>query len=362
MSCLDPLKAFTIGINEKTGNKKLKICTRDVKYLWFDGHSWIKCFDDPPAEIPDSKDYIFDFDYIPCGRCLGCRLARAQDWAVRCSLESTYHPQSWFVTLTYDDNSLPFNVDLDTGELTGKSTFNKEHLQGFIKRIRKNYTGDNRIKYLFSAEYGDHTLRSHYHAILFGLVLDDLVEYKKTDLGFSLYTSEFVSKAWSKKCPVDEKPDFYNGSGHPRRYLGRVLIAPVSFETFAYVARYTMKKAGDDDYFFYRNSLSFKEFNLMSLKPAIGYQYYEDHKFDIYKYDAIYLPDGKVFKPPKYYDKLFEREYPDRMAVIKENRKRCADIQCDSLLSCSDYDFDGLLAVKEIYLKERTKSLKRKEI
>ena len=43
---------------------------------------------------------------LPCGRCIGCRLERSRQWAVRCVHESMYHKENMFLTLTFDDAHL----------------------------------------------------------------------------------------------------------------------------------------------------------------------------------------------------------------------------------------------------------------
>ena len=93
---------------------------------------------------------------VPCGKCIGCRIAKRKEWSLRMLHELTYHPQSSFVTLTYDDYHLPPCCSLK-----------KRHLQLFLKRLRKNL-GERRIKYFACGEYGGQTMRPHYHAILFG--------------------------------------------------------------------------------------------------------------------------------------------------------------------------------------------------
>jgi hypothetical protein len=40
---------------------------------------------------------------IPCGKCIGCRMSKAQDWGVRCLHEAKMWPQSCYVTLTYSE-------------------------------------------------------------------------------------------------------------------------------------------------------------------------------------------------------------------------------------------------------------------
>lgn len=94
---------------------------------------------------------------VPCGKCVACRIAKSREWALRLLWEGESHEGlSLFVTLTYDEQHLPKPPSIE-----------KYHLQNFVKRLRKN-TG-KKIKYYACGEYGDRTLRPHYHIILFGL-------------------------------------------------------------------------------------------------------------------------------------------------------------------------------------------------
>lgn len=43
---------------------------------------------------------------IPCGQCIGCRLERARQWAVRCVHEASLYEDNCFITLTFDDQFL----------------------------------------------------------------------------------------------------------------------------------------------------------------------------------------------------------------------------------------------------------------
>ena len=111
---------------------------------------------------------------IKCGRCIGCRLDRSKEWAVRCVHEQQMHEQSCFVTLTYKDTELVHTPD-------GHPTLFHEHFQLFMKRLRKKF-GDN-ISYFMSGEYGDETFRPHYHAILFGVDFKDKEPLRYNDQG-----------------------------------------------------------------------------------------------------------------------------------------------------------------------------------
>jgi len=44
---------------------------------------------------------------IPCGRCIGCRLERSRQWAIRCVHEASLHEDNAFITLTYAPENIP---------------------------------------------------------------------------------------------------------------------------------------------------------------------------------------------------------------------------------------------------------------
>ncbi len=69
------------------------------------GRSWIVW------SLPRDID-CYDFIKLPCGQCIGCRLDRSRQWAMRCLHEAQLHDDNCFVTLTYDDDHLPFDLSL----------------------------------------------------------------------------------------------------------------------------------------------------------------------------------------------------------------------------------------------------------
>jgi len=112
----------------------------------------------------DRREYP-DGLLVPCGKCLPCRIKKRSEWTLRLWHESSYWEKSCFPTLTYSDNYLPEN-----------SSLKKLDLQKFFKRVRKHLSdkGEIRpIKYFACGEYGDNTDRPHYHAIIFGIGLDE---------------------------------------------------------------------------------------------------------------------------------------------------------------------------------------------
>lgn len=92
---------------------------------------------------------------IPCGGCLGCRMAYAKHWAIRNHHEYTQHDRAAWVTLTYDDEHLP-------------PTLTKPDLANYIRRLRKPRAA-RPIRFFACGEYGEQRGRPHYHAIIYGL-------------------------------------------------------------------------------------------------------------------------------------------------------------------------------------------------
>lgn len=72
------------------------------------------------------------FIQLPCGQCIGCRLAHSRDWATRCVHEAHMHDYNCFITLTYSPEHLP-----EGGTLVRK------HFTDFMKRLRKALAVDD---------------------------------------------------------------------------------------------------------------------------------------------------------------------------------------------------------------------------
>ena len=126
---------------------------------------------------------------IPCGKCIGCRLDKANDWATRCTAEAKQWKTNCFITLTYNDEKIPKNNSL-----------RKKDLKDFWKRLRYYHKGIEKrywkgkeeypIRYFSCGEYGGQTGRPHYHAGIFNWKPTDLKLYKTNIQGDKLYTSE----------------------------------------------------------------------------------------------------------------------------------------------------------------------------
>ena len=135
------------------------------------------------------------FALLPCGKCEYRRKQVADQWATRIELEAKEWDDVIFLTLTYDDDHIPYGEIIKGYRSIQSQTVSKRDVQLFIKRLRKAYKKP--IKYFLAAEYGGRTKRPHYHAIVFGLKPPD-AQWYKNQKGNSYFKSERLQKIWGK--------------------------------------------------------------------------------------------------------------------------------------------------------------------
>lgn len=355
MPCYHPLKAFELSPPTANQKAKLKVVPYLVDHLEVTINGSIEQHYDS-IRSDRCQRYIWKHYEIPCGKCIGCRLMYSKQWATRCSLESEYHESSYFVTLTYNEDCVPISwySDPETGEAFQSLTLRKKDFQAFMKRLRFN-TGQY-IRFYASGEYGDNTYRPHYHAILFGLKLDDLKLYKQSEDGWLYYTSETIQKAWS--VPRRGSNRFTRDTSSP---IGMCMVTNVNWSTCAYVARYVCKKLKGEAAEFYEKVNIEPPFSLMSRNPGIANQWFQDHS-EYTKYDTIPLPGvdaGKRVKPPKYFDYLLDQVRPDELELQKRIRQNMAKVAKLLQAQRTDLDYLDSLEVQERSQESRIKGLKR---
>ena len=268
---------------------------------------------------------------IPCGQCIGCRLERSRQWAVRCVHESKLYPNNnCFLTLTYNDENLPRGINTETGELdAGEPSLNKRDIVLFLKRLRKKY-GDG-IRFFQCGEYGEQLRRPHHHVLLFNHVFPDK-KYWKTKKGVHLYLSDTLNKLWG---------------------LGHCVIGDVNFESAAYVARYVTKKiTGDPQRVLDHYGGILPEYITMSRKPGIARNFFEEFQSDIYPSDQCVLRPGLIARPPKYYDNIYDLTNPESFAKIKKARRVHAITSADNTPErLKDRELCQLLKAQKLYRK-----------
>lgn len=262
---------------------------------------------------------------IPCGQCIGCRLERSRQWAIRCVHEASLYEDNCFVTLTYDDEHLPESRSLVLRDF-----------QLFMKRLRMlvGMGFDSGIRFFHCGEYGEKFERPHYHACIFNWDFPDKVHYK-TRGGFKYYNSGMLDACWS------------DSAGRP---IGFAVIGDVTFESAAYVARYVTKKVtGENAAEFYEGRKP--EYVTMSRARGIGSGWMDKFQGDVFPSDEVVLR-GRRLRPPKFYDKVLEMKSPADYQRMKALRKRKAFL-------FSDDNTPERLAVRESITKQKMTLLKR---
>lgn len=258
---------------------------------------------------------------LPCGQCVGCRLERSRQWAVRCMHEASLYDENCFITLTYKEN--PVSLDYRDFQL-------------FMKRLRKAFKG-SRIRFYMCGEYGETFDRPHFHACLFNFNFPDRLPLRL--LGDSkLYKSAILESLWPH---------------------GFSSIGAVTFESAAYVSRYIMKKvtgdAADKHYEYITEDGEIlqrtPEFNHMSLKPGIGAGWLDKFITDVYP-SGMCVSRGMEQKPPKYYDRRYKKIDPlDFERLVFEREQLMLDRIEDNTVE--------RLAVRKQVVEARVKLLKR---
>ena len=207
------------------------------------------------------------------------------------------HDANCFITLTYDDNHLPWDGSL-----------NKKHLQDFMKRLRWHHR-DKTIRFFACGEYGEKLSRPHYHALLFNHDFQDKTLFSSRD-GINTYTSEVLEQLWP---------------------WGFSTVGQCTWAAAAYCARYvTKKRTGKDaqDHYWRQTTTDLEvelepEYATMSTKPGIGKTWFDSYRDDCFPTDYI-THQGKKLSIPKYYDKLLAEHSQLDLEHVKQNRKRAA--------------------------------------
>ena len=260
--------------------------------------------------IPNPEVSASEAVKVPCGQCLGCRIADSRQKAIRTmhSLQMS-SGLGCFLTLTYAPEHVPNMRWLE-----------RAHLVNFIKALRGSLH-PTRIQILAGGEYGERSGHPHYHLCIIGW--EPPHHERLYDSKQYLYSHPLVSELW------------HDGSG-PRGQSGNSRgfhnLGSLTFESAAYVARYIIKKQkGALTYSDPDSGVQMRinektgetkpnEFAYMSRRPALGRTWFDKYWSDIYPHDFCIIGDHKT-RPPRYYDRLLEQSNPDLFEQVKSQRK-----------------------------------------
>ena len=235
---------------------------------------------------------------VPCGRCKNCLSRRRDSWGFRLKQELKRSTSAHFVTLTYDETTVPMVDDIPV--------LHKPDLQKFMKLLR--HKSDNQLKYYAIGEYGDHTMRPHYHLILYNL----------TPPATPQLTAELeIIKSWKK---------------------GHVKVGPVTNGRIYYVVSYLFKKK-------HTPLVEFPAFSVMS--KGLGDNYIDVIRKQQDRDDAnpyFCIEGAKKIPMPRYYsNKLYS---PESRAAHARECQRLAAMRSPPEPEYGTVEFDDNLRAK----------------
>lgn len=220
---------------------------------------------------------------VPCRKCLGCYIDESQEWSNRAKLELKLHDKSCFVSLTYDDEHVPEDLEL-----------RRSDVHSFLKRLRARLY-PLKVRVYGCGEYGseDYTQRPHYHLIIYGFCPDDLVYFYTNDDGDAVFKSQLLSELW--QC-------------------GFITVGKVSNCSIRYCSLYMQKEFKD----LVKNK-KVQPFRITPSRPPLGFDALTDEELAD---DGFYVR-GKKKKLPRAFLRRMENsdEWRFHVSVIKEKRR-----------------------------------------
>lgn len=267
----------------------------------------LKAYRGPDGAIVfDSKRGFSDLPLeLSCGQCIGCRVERARQWTLRCLHEAKSAGRGSFVTLTYDQGNVPAFASL-----------RKRDFQLFMKRLRKRI---GPVRFVACGEYGDESLRPHYHALLFGEDFSrDRRVFPFAAPGREQYLSPTLQSLWP---------------------LGMSVVQDLNPRNVAYVCRYVVKKVAKSrsaEAFTRHDSITGEvrevepEFFRMSRRPGIGAAWFKRFSSDVFPSDECIL-EGRSVRVPAYYEKLQSERDSAMLESVKARRRRAVAARAEDL-------------------------------
>lgn len=214
---------------------------------------------------------------------------KQNEWVFRLNEEMKVSPYTYFITLTYRDDDLPFACYVP--EKRCFPCVSRRDIQLFLKRLRKKTKV--KFKYHIVSEYGPETLRPHYHGLLFCQNFIDSAD---------------ILVSWNHQDLVNNCVEFANSRsaiGYVTKYLCKTPFLP-SF------LRYSER--------------DYKPFTLCS--KGLGLTYLETNPQLVNKIikqsEDFVILDGRKQVMPRYYrDKIYTDE--DTHTAMVERKQKLSD-------------------------------------
>lgn len=220
---------------------------------------------------------------IPCGKCAGCLKDYQDEWLFRLKQEQRSSDVTRFYTLTYDEAHCPYNDE-----------FQLEHLQKFMKRLRKSLDKKGvKVRYFIVGEYGSERGRPHYHALFF--YTDD--QEKVLYLNDVLELDCLVRDLW---------------------FYGQIEASSADIERLVYVTKYIINRDPEKKEV-YRNN----HFMTCSRRPGLGSAFVEKYGKYYHDNNITYVSDHGIKQkmPRAYRKKIFSDLTDEEKMLMMDNQK-----------------------------------------
>lgn len=227
---------------------------------------------------------------VPCGRCILCLKRKRDEWTIRLLEETKVARSGLFVTLTYNEEFVPWGEN--------ERTLCKTDLRNYLKRLRisqqryiifkhpteyKQIMEDWPIRFFATGEYGTEKERPHYHILLYNIYHG---------------CRGYVVQSWQKN----------------KEQIGNVHIGQIELRSIRY---------GVSDMINRINQEKGKEtsFNTMSKKPGIGSCYIDKNRqMHIARDLPTMVVNGVTVKLPRFYaERIFTRWTRERHKMENES-------------------------------------------
>lgn len=357
MKCDTPTIAFRRpGINPDTGNHYSPVSFRQFWRIFKDSslprHEKERIMVDYYRSCPDGLEAVL----MPCKHCLLCMRAYRRAWAYRLMCESNTAGESMYITLTVAPEHLetvfpgcslrhdPFQKFMKRLRITLERGYDYDYIPPYTpielfgklpRTMQKRNYKRSKIRFYMCGEYGDESMRPHYHVCVFGARFPDAYFQKKVGSN-AYFSSPTLSKLWPYGFP---------------------LFSDVTPKSAAYVAGYVDKKLE-------RSQEQFKEAGLMPeyvrMSNGLGLDYFNLFSDQLYRrcsdgspfIETFSIGDSYVPAPP-YFDQklqLLDPEFFGKLKSARECRRlsRMRQVRVDEMLNESGRKNSVLLARKKV--------------
>ena len=172
--------------------------------------------------------------FVGCGKCSECRRQKAQSWRIRLIEEMKVQKYYYFITLTFDEESL--KIVQSKGKTENEQT--KYAIRHFLERYRKKFSKS--LRHWLINELGhENTERLHIHGIIFRdepmtkEMLQEWWKYGRVDIGkfCNLQTINYIVKYVTK---IDKDHKDFNSKVFCSPGIGKNWLQTPTAKTYKY--------------------------------------------------------------------------------------------------------------------------------